>query len=710
MKSLNKVPIFTAIIFSLCINLTQGQSVNWVWAYGSTGTGTENPFDMTMDNFGNTYVTGDFSGNAVFGTFNLTSSGSTDIFIVKYDKNGQAIWAQKAGGSGYDCGKGITRDNEGNLYIAGYFNSTAYFGNLSVITAGGYDGFVAKYSPDGIPIWVKPLGGKWTDIIDGIVINNENQICIAGDYEDTAKFGSKFSLFAPGYNDFFIAKMDTAGSFLDVVGSQNSNILDVIGLAVDQNDNLYLVGEFRDTLRVEFHTWIVGTKLKMMLLKFRNDLTWLDCNISTGTNASSYPHDISYKDGKVMITGTFEGTTSFGSKSLISKGLVDVFVAVYDTIPRLINAYAAGSTNYDQGFSVLADDIGNIYVTGFHNDGAKFGTTTLHATDNDVFVAKINSAGNWEWAIAAGGISYDNGMSLGLYNDQIIICGIYYESIKIGNTTLTGSGSTDFNMFLAGVGIPPPPSVIITQHPQPISACEGDDVEFSVAAKGKNLKYQWYKNGLVIPATDSFLKLNLILPSKAGIYKCEVSDSIMSVFTNDASLVVNTAPSITVQPLDKSVKKGQNVTFSISATGGSLMYQWKKNGNNIAGANQSNYSFVVINYNDSGRYSCQVFNTCDTIYSREARLGITNSILNNSAEGIIKIFPNPSSGIYHFTTDLKEKGIYKIEIYNSLGEIVWSDKLVKADQTIDIAKCPAGIYHLILYKEGEIYNSKIIKQ
>jgi hypothetical protein len=94
---------------------------------------------IAVDAGGNSYVTGIFRGNASFGTTNLTSSGSTDIFIAKYDASGNVLWAKQAGGQDIDAAKNIEVDVSGNSYITGEFQGSATFGSTTLTSTGNYD-------------------------------------------------------------------------------------------------------------------------------------------------------------------------------------------------------------------------------------------------------------------------------------------------------------------------------------------------------------------------------------------------------------------------------------------------------------------------------------------------------------------------------------------------------------------------------------------
>jgi gliding motility-associated-like protein len=125
---------------------------------------------VCTDHLNNVYVTGYFSGRVVFGADTLRTYNSiniADIFLVKYDANGNELWARqgklasaKCGGRGYS----VITDNANNVYFTGYFQDTLSLGpdTLKNALAFGFptgaiygDIFLAKYDPSGNLIWLK---------------------------------------------------------------------------------------------------------------------------------------------------------------------------------------------------------------------------------------------------------------------------------------------------------------------------------------------------------------------------------------------------------------------------------------------------------------------------------------------------------------------------------------------------------------------------
>jgi hypothetical protein len=92
----------------------------------------------------------------------LFSAGQSDMFVAKYDSAGMLLWATRSGGPEGDSGDGIAMDGARNVYVTGSFSGTALFGTeaiqVLVTSAGSEDVFVVKYSAPPLPPPQLPQG------------------------------------------------------------------------------------------------------------------------------------------------------------------------------------------------------------------------------------------------------------------------------------------------------------------------------------------------------------------------------------------------------------------------------------------------------------------------------------------------------------------------------------------------------------------------
>jgi hypothetical protein len=182
-------------------------SGNVLWAKRAGGTNKDAAFGIAVDGSGNSYITGEFQGNATFGSTTLTSTSSQpDIFIARYDASGNVLWAKQAGGnSSGDYGRNIAVDGSGNSYITGEFEGSASFGNTTLTSSGGVDIFVAKYDASGNVLWAKRAGGNLEERASGIDLDGSGNTYISGYFLGEASFGS-ITITSSGASDSIYCK------------------------------------------------------------------------------------------------------------------------------------------------------------------------------------------------------------------------------------------------------------------------------------------------------------------------------------------------------------------------------------------------------------------------------------------------------------------------------------------------------------------------
>lgn len=205
------------------------------------------------DGPGNCYLTGKFGFNAVFGSDTLTARGSSDVFVAKYDSSGNCLWARRAGGNhtccySLDMGNAITSDQTGNIYDTGSFVDTADFGSIT-LHANSNDVFLAKYDMNGNVIWVQQGSGGSDQEGRCIAIDYQGNILVGGSYVPTCFFNG-FPLTGWGGQtyDAFVAKYDSSGNFVNVIKAGGTAWNEfVYGIIIDNSGNNFVTGSFSGT-------------------------------------------------------------------------------------------------------------------------------------------------------------------------------------------------------------------------------------------------------------------------------------------------------------------------------------------------------------------------------------------------------------------------------------------------------------------------------
>jgi gliding motility-associated-like protein len=212
---------------------------------------------LAVDAADNLYLAGSFSGTADFdpgaGVFNMTSAGSSDIFVLKLSSAGTFIWAKRMGSTLLDRAIAIALDATGSAHITGSFNGTVDFdpgaGVANLTSAGATDAFIQKLDNAGNYLWARRVGGTSAlDTGNGIALDGDNNVLITGRFDGTVDFdpgAAVNNLTSVGGGDAFVLKLTSAGNF-DWAKSMGGTFGDEgIDIVCDAFDNVYTTGDLR---------------------------------------------------------------------------------------------------------------------------------------------------------------------------------------------------------------------------------------------------------------------------------------------------------------------------------------------------------------------------------------------------------------------------------------------------------------------------------
>ena len=368
------------------------------------------------------------------------------ILIVSYSFEGRSQtykWVQQAGGTSVDAGNAIYADDWGNIYVTGHFEGTAIFGSDTLISRGWTDVFIAKYDSNGILKWTQQEGGTGFDEAWGITVEDTGNIFITGFFENGAVFGLD-TLTSAGLYDIFIAKYNPFGTLQWI--RQGGGIDDDIGYSIDADGfgNCYVTGHFSDTISFGIDTIKSAGGFDIFILKYNaaGNLQWI---FNEGGQNYEEGFGIAVDDiGNCFITGYFENGAVFGTDTLTSTSQNDVFTAKYNAA-GMLQWVKQSMGNAVLGKSIDIDDMGNSYVTGFFSDTASFdGNTVISKGQDDAFVVKYNTSGIFQWLQKSGGtgIDFASGISVDS-SGNCYVTGTFEDTAFFGTDTLTSVGWND---------------------------------------------------------------------------------------------------------------------------------------------------------------------------------------------------------------------------------------------------------------------------
>lgn len=436
-------------------------------AWRSGGSGNDVGNSIALDGSGNVYVIGNYTSAITFGSTTLNVAGSNDVFIAKYNSNGDFAWVQRITGDGAEEGKGIAVDSNGDVYVigqvstnAGFFNTTSNVITNTPVrkqTNGPTDIFVAKYNRDGQLIWNKLYGGGSPDQGVGIGLHNSG-IYITGFFSaPSATFGSTIIQASgiEGKYDAFVAKLNSNGDALWAVSCGGFENDFASSIAVDTDGNAYVTGNFSSpaTFRSASGTsttYTASATPDIFIAKY-NSLGNLTAFHNSNSGAPAFGSSIVVNGSSVYVTGMIQ-SSSYGSTPVNYRGGGDILVGKFNANtlnPEWIKS--AGGSGSDAGNGITVDKSGSIYVTGLVSDNSLFDNTSTKSTGGtDVFLAQYDNSGNLRFVKTSGGTGADGGTSIAINatGNLLMLTGFYSSSFVFGGSqALIYSGGLD--MFIA---------------------------------------------------------------------------------------------------------------------------------------------------------------------------------------------------------------------------------------------------------------------
>lgn len=363
-----------------------------LWVKTAGGEGDDISVGVAVDKSNNIYIAGIFDSVALFDNILLTSNGKKDAFIAKYNPNGDILWVRKAGGLDEDKAFAIAVDDLGGVYFSGAFKAFAAFGNKVIVSKGNDDIFITKFDTEGNFVWANRAGGNQEDMALGIAVDAENGCYITGSFMNTADFGTR-TLFTPSVSsEIFIAKIDSTGAWewAEQAGSLRGD--QAFSIAVDKDKNSYITGFYTDeaffnqlSLKVlGFNDIFIAKYNSKGLPIWVRSAGSIALDIGTGIAVTD--------DGDLIVSGSFDSIAMFNNQVFIGSGFEqDFFVSKWDTDGNFYWVKSGGGPNFQLSMGTAVGMNKDIYVIGYYFSRLEFEDTTLFQNqDADFFLVKFS--------------------------------------------------------------------------------------------------------------------------------------------------------------------------------------------------------------------------------------------------------------------------------------------------------------------------------
>ncbi|HEX9744178.1 MAG TPA: hypothetical protein VGB30_02020 [bacterium] len=403
--------------------LDENGNVIWTRTWG--GQWWDSGESVALDQGGNIYVAGFYIGPADFDPTDEVEEhegyGDWDSFIVKYNPNGELIWARTWGASIWDKALDVAVSSDG-VYAAGFFRGTGDLDpgpDIDNHEANPGASYLTKLDLDGNYLWSRLWAGdgEYDDVAYGVTSTNDNQVYVTGVFDGTVDLdtgaGTDSHTTPNLYNDVYISKFDGDGVFQ--WGAAWGGDYDDWGYAIACIYNaVYVTGDYGVTVDFDpgpdVNEFTAEGERDVFLSKFNPDgeyqwtKSWGGDAIVGNDNDIGYGLGINIEDGHVYVAGIFYGSVDFDPGESVflqeSNGQADFFLNVLDSDGNYLWSSTFGGPMDDYGWCVAADLFGNAYTGGAFADSVDFNPYPedyiIESNGNlDGYLLKVMDGGGW---------------------------------------------------------------------------------------------------------------------------------------------------------------------------------------------------------------------------------------------------------------------------------------------------------------------------
>ncbi len=367
---------------------------------------------------------------------------------------------------------GLVVDAAGNSVVCGSFYGTLTIGNLPALTSNGQsDIYVAKFGPDGTPLWVRSAGGANFDDAFDVAVDGEGRITFTGYFQSPSITLGSTTLNRQGSMDILVAQYDANGNALWAQRygwSASSGVEWGRAIVADANNDLYVAGQYKTALVVPGLPDLQGCNGReqgfLMKLDANGNGLWSLMPQCTGDDALGLTTCDALAlapDGSVYLGGDFRGDTAYFATDTLPNFMPsgqsdDAFVVKYTPEGEEVWVRIWAGTNYDEIRSLATDSEGNILVATTREGGYLIdGIDLPFAGSNGNYrmtLWKMTPDGTALWGRRAGDASYShefNDLAVDA-NDHVWAGGVFQSRCTFDNIVFPNNGNAEFyGLFVA---------------------------------------------------------------------------------------------------------------------------------------------------------------------------------------------------------------------------------------------------------------------
>lgn len=425
MNQIKLIAVCGFIVISI-FNVAAQTSLDWAHASQGSGGSYISVRKMLTDSSGNIYTYGQFSGSILLDPVNQTGQINTigdynyDLYFSKWDSAGNLLLSFTLAGSSNDTPTDFAIDQEGNLWLGGYFYDVMDLdpgtGEYLINSVGDLDLFLAKYNPEGELLWAGQFGSLSYESGGHIAIDSSGRIHFAGNFNRTIDMDpgpEVYEIETSGIydTDGFICTLDSLGNFINAGQFEGPGGVFVSELKIDAEGNLWCGGSFDDTVDFDpgegiFELGSPGVH-HCFLVKLDPEGNFITALCYGGVEDISMENLVFNSQGSLLITGNYRNSADFDPGpegfTLTALGFNDCYILSLDTDGMFIWAASVSGESSESGLDIAVDMYDNVYVTGYFygiidadpGEGTYLMQTTFYANG---FLLKLNNEGNFIWA------------------------------------------------------------------------------------------------------------------------------------------------------------------------------------------------------------------------------------------------------------------------------------------------------------------------
>lgn len=668
----------------------------WSTYFGGTGDDELGPIACTKN--GTIFVGGTTNSStlATPGAYKTNLSvGFYDAMLARFDSAGNRVWCTYFGGTGTDDLLDLTLDTAENIVFCGMTGSgtgLSTSGSFQPLNAGLNDGFIAKFTPAGFPVWATYFGG----------VNHDNAQAVHCDR----------------FNNIYVSGIANSGGLATTNSFQP---------AMSGTSDPYLV-KFDANGARQWSTYYGG--------------------VSDSDHIGSITSDIA---GNIYIGGGAGATSNIatsGAHQSSGAGFADGFLAKFNSTGMRQWSTYLGGPGFDDVSSIDVGMDGLLYLHG--SSTSLTGISTANAFQKlpggvyDIFITEFTTAGRQLWGSYFGGPGYEDSYG------TLITPGksISKNKINIGFYTTSNVGiatpTADQTIF-GGLG-----DAFILQLETDTAVFIDIPYIDTVLCAGNNLLLNYdvthsynSSNVFKVELSDNVgsftapVQIGSIISSVAGTINCTIPNT--AVGNNYKIRIVSTSPAdtsyenelnirieqpsipaatVSVIP-DTNITTGTLTTFTAVATnaGQAPQYQWKVNGVDVVGANSAAWS--TTNIKDGDKICCVVTssNVCampKQTACNEIGMHVFSGVAEIKPNSKYSIYPNPNNGEFVVTGYVEPKHEMRFTLISSFGQVVFNEKVIPSDEwlkySIDSEGLSSGVYMLLIEQGDKMEKLPVVIQ